>query len=87
MIANFLHDPVTHVDNLFADTWKQLRFGSLIHRAGFRKRSGTDIVDIVFSHVMALQVLTLGLATDEAFLPLDSQIYISNTKDHSLIEL
>jgi SRSO17 transposase len=31
-------------------------------------------------------VLTLGLATDEAFLPLDSQIYISDTKAHSLIE-
>ncbi len=180
LIADFLHDPVTHVDNLFADTWKQLRFGSLIHRAGFRKRSGTDIVDVVFllllwrwinvssisvfarkaigvfshahkdvlydtlkredinwrelnmqvakrvheqhdldrsrtrvlvlddsikvrrgkkieavsshfdhvsnSHVMGQQVLTLGLATDEAFLPLDSQIYISATKAHSLIE-
>ena len=180
LIANFLHDPVTHVDNLFADTWKQLRFGSLIHRAGFRKRSGTDIVDVVFllllwrwinvssisvftrkaigvfsharkdvlydtlkredinwrefnmqvarrvyeqhsldksrtrvlvlddsikvrrgkkieavsshfdhvtnTHVMGQQVLTLGLATDEAFVPLDSQIYISDKKAHSLID-
>ena len=43
-----LHDPQTHIDNLFADTWKQLRFGSLIRKAGFRKRSDTDIVDVVF---------------------------------------
>ncbi len=30
LIANVLHEPQTHIDNLFADTWKQLRFGSLI---------------------------------------------------------
>ena len=48
LIANVLHDPLTHVDNLFADTWKQLRFGSLIHKAGFRKRRGSDIIEAVF---------------------------------------
>ena len=32
-------------------------------------------------HVMGQQVLTLGLATEEAFLPVDSQIYISNVKE------
>jgi len=36
-------------------------------------------------HVMGQQVLTLGLATDEAFLPLDSQIYISQVKARALI--
>ena len=180
LIANVLHDPLTHVDNLFADTWKQLRFGSLISKAGFRKRSGTDIVDVVFllllwrwvdvssismfarkmigvfshahkdvlydtlkredinwrvfnlqvakqvyeqhsleksrtqvlvlddpiktrrgkkieavsshfdhvsnTHVMGQQVLTLGLATDEAFVPLDSQIFVSKKKVHTLIK-
>lgn len=35
-------------------------------------------------HVMGHQVLTLGLATDEAFLPVDSQIFISDTKARSL---
>ena len=180
LIASVLHDPLTHVDNLFADTWKQLRFGSLISKAGFRKRSGTDIVDVVFllllwrwvdvssismfarkmigvfshahkdvlydtlkredinwrvfnlqvakqvyeqhsleksrtqvlvlddsiktrrgkkieavsshfdhvsnTHVMGQQVLTLGLATDEAFVPLDSQIFVSKKKVHTLIK-
>ncbi len=37
-------------------------------------------------HVMGQQVLTLGLATEEAFLPLDSQIYISQTKARKLIK-
>ncbi len=36
-------------------------------------------------HVMGQQVLTLGLATEEAFLPLDSQIYISEVKAQGLI--
>lgn len=178
LIATLLHDPVTYIDNIFADSWKQLRFGSLLRKAGFRKRSGTGIAEVVFllllwrwvdvsslavfarkamgvfSHarkdvlydtlkredinwrefnmqiakqvheahdlgksrtrvlvlddsikerrgkkieavsrhfdhvsnryVMGQQVLTLGLATDEAFLPLDSQIYIGNSKAHAL---
>jgi len=36
-------------------------------------------------HVMGQQVLTLGLATEEAFLPLDSQIYVSGVKSRALI--
>ena len=35
--------------------------------------------------VMGQQVLTLGLATEEAFLPLDSQIYVSGTKAQGLV--
>jgi len=31
-------------------------------------------------HVRGQQLLTLGLATEEAFLPLDSSIYISQVK-------
>ena len=33
---------------------------------------------------MGQQVLTLGLASEEAFVPLDSQIYISSKKAQSL---
>jgi hypothetical protein len=36
-------------------------------------------------HVTGQQVLTLGLATEEAFLPLDSQIYLSEVKARKLI--
>ena len=35
-------------------------------------------------HVMGEQVLTLGLATEEAFVPLDSQIYVSAKKAQTL---
>lgn len=35
-------------------------------------------------HVMGEQVLTLGLATDSAFLPLDSNIFISNVQAQGL---
>ena len=35
-------------------------------------------------HVMGQQVLTLGLATEEAFVPLDSQIYVSSKKAQTL---
>lgn len=36
-------------------------------------------------HVMGQQVLTLGLATEEAFLPLDSQLYVSQSNAKGLI--
>ena len=36
-------------------------------------------------HVIGQQVLTLGLGAEEAFLPLDSQIYISEVKARKLI--
>ena len=35
-------------------------------------------------HVMGQQVLTLGLASEESFLPLDSQIYVSQVKAQPL---
>ena len=35
-------------------------------------------------HVMGQQVLTLGLASEEAFVPLDSQIYVSSKKAQPL---
>ncbi len=37
-------------------------------------------------HVMGQQVLTLGLTTEDHFMPLDSQIFVSNTKAQGLIQ-
>ena len=48
IVTDVLHDPLTHIDNLHADTWKQLRFGSLIAKAGFSKRSGKYVTEAVF---------------------------------------
>jgi len=36
-------------------------------------------------HVMGQQVLTLGLVTEDLFMPIDSQIYVSQSKAHDLI--
>jgi hypothetical protein len=170
LINDVFTDSKCYIDNLFADTWKKLKFNSLIKSAGFTKRSGIEITESVFllllwkwlnlssiamfskkslgtfsharkdvmydllkreeinwrelniqtakavyqqnqlkssrikafvlddsiktrkgkkmegvsshfdhvtgRHVMGQQVLTLGLATEEAFLPVDSQIYL-----------
>ena len=58
-----------------------------------KTRRGTTMegVSSHFDHVtgrsvMGQQVLTLGLATEEAFLPLDSQIYLSQVKARELIK-
>jgi len=48
LIAELLNDPVTYIDNVFADGWKRLRFSSLIKKAGFSKRSGTDVNEVVY---------------------------------------
>ncbi len=179
LIGDVITDQKRYIDNLFADTWKTLRFNARIKGAGFTKRSGIDITEAVFllllwkwinvssiamfsrkalgifsqakkdvmydllkredvnwrrfnlqaakgvyqhnalgqsrlrawvlddsiktrrgkkmegvsshfdhvtgRHVMGQQVLTLGLATEEAFLPLDSQIYVSSVKSRALI--
>ena len=179
LISVVITDSTHYIDNLFADTWKKLKFNALIRGAGFTKRSGIEITEVVFvlllwkwlnmssiamfskkalgtfsrarkdvmydllkreeinwralnnqtakavyqqnqltgsrvkafvlddsiktrcgkkmegvsshfdhvtgRHVMGQQVLTLGLATEEAFLPLDSQIYISQVKARELI--
>ena len=179
LVGNVITDQKHYLDNLFADTWKNLKINARIKRAGFTKRSGIDITEAVFllllwkwinvssiamfarkalgmfsrakkdvmydllkredinwrafnlqtakgvyqqntlgqsrirafvlddsiktrrgkkmegvsshfdhvtgRHVMGQQVLTLGLATEEAFLPLDSQIYISEVKARKLI--
>ena len=179
LVSGLVTDSKHYIDNLFADTWKKLKMNALIKGAGFTKRSGINITEVVFilllwkwlnmssiamfsrkslgsfsrarkdvmydllkreeinwralnsqtakavyqqnklagsrikafvlddsiktrrgkkmegvsshfdhvtgRHVMGQQVLTLGLATEEAFLPLDSQIYISQVKARELI--
>lgn len=180
LTADFLGQPNTLVDNLFADLWRKLGIPSLLTRFGFKKRTGLDVTAVVyllllwvwvtresigmfarnslqsfaqahkdvlydflaredqdwralhggvvskvyrvgqlkksrirayvlddsvkirrgkklegvslhFDHltgrtVKGQQVLTLGLATEEAFLPLDSDIFISSKGGHDLKE-
>jgi hypothetical protein len=178
LISGVLAGQKHYVDNLFADTWKELRFNTLLKTTCFTKRSGLQITQAVFllllwkwlnvssiamfsrkaldtfsaakkdvmydllkredinwrefnllvtkeiyranglsgsrikafvlddsikarrgkrmegvsshfdhvtnRHVMGQQVLTLGLVTEEVFLPLDSQVYVSKTKAKGL---
>lgn len=177
LTEDILTDPKVCADNLFADMWKHLKMKTLINKAGFKKRTGASITEVVFllllwvwlstsvrlfarkslktfsdakkdalyetlkreelnwrklnlevglqvyknhqlqnsqvkawvvddsvrqrrgkkmegvsrhfdhltgRNCMGQQVLTLGLATGEAFLPVDSQIYISSVKAQGL---
>ncbi len=173
-IGELLKDDKFYIDNIFADAWKFLKVNSQLAVAGFSKRSGTEVEEVVFllmlrtwfnnnsialfaceamrtfsdagkdvlysflrrediswrvlnlrlakrvfrvnglddnetrafvlddsikqrrgkkmegisshfdhvsnRHVMGQQVLTLGVATDKAFLPVDSQLCVSKTR-------
>lgn len=162
------------MDNVFASLWKQIGMKTLLHRAGFKKRSGTAIDEVVYAlslwiwlkkesigmfareglqgamgkdvlydtmnredlnwrrcheqtackalrefkttgkkafvvddsigqrfgkkmpgisshfdhtsgrHVMGQQILTLGLSCEEGFVPLDNELFISQTKAQGL---
>ncbi|MCU7880464.1 MAG: hypothetical protein KZQ60_07970 [Candidatus Thiodiazotropha sp. (ex Lucinoma aequizonata)] len=48
LISVVITDSKHFIDNLFADTWKQLKLNSLIRQAGFTKRSGIEITEAVF---------------------------------------
>ena len=179
LIEEVLSHPGRCVDNVFASAWKGLKMNRLIHRAGFKKRTGLSVTEAVFllvlwkwvdaasiavfsrkslktysdankdvmydlmkredtdwrglnisvakstyqqqhialsrikayvlddtvaqrrgrkmegvschfdhtegRHVMGQQVLTLGLVTEDLFMPIDSQIYVSQSKAHDLI--
>ncbi len=48
LIGDVITDQKHYIDNLFANTWKRLRFNAWIKGAGFTKRSGIDITEAVF---------------------------------------
>ncbi len=48
LIGGVLADQKHYIDNLFADTWKALKFNTLLKAAGFTKRSGIQITEAVF---------------------------------------
>lgn len=48
LTANFLRDSGCLVDNLFAEIWKHVDMKTLLSRAGFHKRSGTPMPELVY---------------------------------------
>ncbi len=47
-IGVLLQDKKLYIDNTFADTWKSLKVNSQLAAAGFSKRSGTGVEEVVF---------------------------------------
>jgi hypothetical protein len=48
LTADFLQSSDCLVDNLFADLWKSMGMNTLLSKAGFNKRSGTPITELVY---------------------------------------
>ena len=48
LIGDVITDQKHYIDNLFADTWKKLKFNARIKGAGFTKRRGIDITEAIF---------------------------------------
>ena len=48
LTADLLQQDGCLVDNLFADLWKQMGMKALLNKAGFSKRSGTPIYELVY---------------------------------------
>ncbi len=48
LISDFFTDAKGYMDNLFADTWKQLKLNQQIQKAGLAKRSGFGIQETVY---------------------------------------
>jgi len=43
LVADLLSDPVTFINDVFADGWKRQSVNALIAKAGLTKRTGTGI--------------------------------------------
>jgi len=52
LTADFLHHSGLLMDNVFASLWKQIGMKPLLRRAGFRKRSGTAIDEVVYTLIL-----------------------------------
>ena len=48
LVRDLLTDNKTQPDNLVADLWKELGIGHLIKRAGFKKRTGLPIEQVIY---------------------------------------
>lgn len=52
LTADLLEKGGCLADNLFADLWKQARMATLINRAGFKKRSGIPISQLIYTLIL-----------------------------------
>ena len=63
LISNILTDGKCQADNLIADLWKTLNLTGLIKKAGFNKRTGLPIEQVVYLHIVWvwLKVESIGM--------------------------
>lgn len=68
LIADLLSDPITYIDNLFADSWKRLGVNALIGKAGLTKRTGTQACEVVYLLLIWrwLNVSSISMFADKA---------------------
>jgi SRSO17 transposase len=68
LTADLLRDNGLLVDNLFADLWKRVGMKTLLNQAGFSKRSGTPMHELVYCLVLWvwLKAGSLGLFARES---------------------
>lgn len=48
LIADLMAKDGLNIDNLFADLWKSMGIATLLQRAGFHKRSGLEVMQVVY---------------------------------------
>ena len=68
LTADWLRDSGCLVDNRFADLWQQVGMKALLSRAGFRKRSGIPIHEVVYGLLLWvwLRVDSIGMLARES---------------------
>ena len=67
LTADLLQSNGCLVDNLFADLWKSMGMVALLSKAGFSKRSGTPIYELVYVLILWvwLKKDTIGMFSRE----------------------
>jgi len=68
LTASLIREKGCLIDNLFADLWQQVGMKTLLCRAGFRKRSGTPIHELIYCLMLWvwLKVDSIGLFARES---------------------
>jgi len=78
LIADLLGQDGLNIDNLFADLRKRMGVASLLHRAGFHKRSGLDVTQVVY---LLLLWVWLKVDTINMFSRQSLQCFTDSRKD------
>ncbi len=62
LTADLLQESGVLIDNVFATLWQQVGMKTILHRAGFNKRSGVPIGEVIFTLSLWLWLKTDSIA-------------------------